>query len=97
MGGGVQHPIQPKQAGFLVHFIFVLAALGDLDHGGEIVRFDPLLGDVVPDIHWSSSFRYSVPQSWKNEGIQANIRGKKRTGFILAAYFLAWPCAGEGA
>ena len=56
VGGCVQHPIQPQKAGLLVHFVFILAALGDFDDGGEILRLNAFRGDVVPYVHACRSF-----------------------------------------
>lgn len=51
VGGGVQDAVEPEQAGFLVHLVFVFAALGNFDDRGKILGADARRGDVMPDVH----------------------------------------------
>ena len=50
VGGGVKHPVQPEQTGFLVELVFVFPALGDFDDSSEIVGPDPFFVDIMPDV-----------------------------------------------
>ena len=56
VGGGVKHPVKAEHTGFLVHFVFVFAAVGNFYNRGEVVLFNSLLGNVMPNVHFCSPF-----------------------------------------
>ena len=51
VGRGVQDAVKLEHAGSLVHLVFLLATLGNFDDGNEFLRFDPGIGNIMPDIH----------------------------------------------
>lgn len=61
MGRCIQNAVENDQTGLLVQFIFLLAALGDLDHGEKILRLDARGVDVVPDVHGVTSGKIVPP------------------------------------
>ena len=61
VGGGVEDPVQLKQAGLLVQFILHLPPLGDLYDGCEIVAPDSFIVHIMPDIHLIVSFPDGFP------------------------------------
>ena len=55
VGRCIQNAVENDQAGLLIQFIFLFAALGDLDHGEKILRLYACGIDVVPDVHGVTS------------------------------------------
>ena len=46
--GGVEDAVQPQQARFLIQFIFIFSALGDLDNGNKAGWRYPCRIHIVP-------------------------------------------------
>lgn len=60
VGGGIQDTVQHQIARFLIQFIFILTALGNLHNAKEIIGCDALGRNVVPNIrHKNHLFIFS--------------------------------------
>ena len=83
VGRGVEDTVQPQHTGILVHLVFVLGALFDLDDRPEILGLYPRRRDIMPNVHRMFLLFQFVP--WTH--YSAEKRGAQRDFATLSKCF----------